>query len=108
MLDYVRSETDLRLWVHKALLAGGYVRTDKPIDPAYDHPGTTRRLETVRAVSAELGVTPNQAVLAWLAGGNPGCRPIVGASTVAQIEETIAAADLKLDPDVRARLDAVS
>jgi aryl-alcohol dehydrogenase-like predicted oxidoreductase len=108
MLDYVRSEPDLTLWVYKALLAGGYVRADKPIDPAYDHPGTTRRLETVHAVSAELGVTPNQVVLAWLAGGDPACRPIIGASTVAQLEETVAGADLKLDPDVRSRLDAVS
>jgi aryl-alcohol dehydrogenase-like predicted oxidoreductase len=108
MLDYVRTEPDLTLWVYNALMAGGYVRADKPIDPAYDHPGTTRRLETLRAVSADLGVTPNQVVLAWLAGGDPACRPIVGASTLAQLEETIAAADLKLDPDVRDRLDAAS
>lgn len=108
MLDYVRSEPDLTLWVYSSLMAGGYVRADKPFDPAFDHPGTTRRVATLREVAAKLGVTPNQVVLAWLTGGAPAVLPIVGASTVAQLDETIAAADLTLDDEIRARLDAVS
>lgn len=104
MLDYVRSE-DLPLWAYNTLMAGGYTRPDKPFDPAFDHPGTTRRLETLREVAAGLGATPNQVVLAWLTSGEARIRPIVGATSIAQLDETIAAADLKLDPELRARLD---
>lgn len=107
MLDYARTE-NLPLWAYNTLMAGGYTRPDKPFDQAYDHPGTTKRLETLHEVATELGATPNQVVLAWLAGGDVTIRPIVGATSLAQLDETIAAADLKLDPEQRTRLDEAS
>jgi aryl-alcohol dehydrogenase-like predicted oxidoreductase len=45
-------------------------------------------------------------VLAWLMQGEPAMIPVVGASTVAQLEELLGAVDLHLDGDVRERLDA--
>lgn len=107
MLDYVRNEPDLTLWAYNTLMAGGYVRSDKPIDPAYDHPGTSRRLAVLTEVSRELGVSPNQVVLAWLMGGQPAVRPIVGATSVAQLDESLSAVELNLDPTIRDRLDSV-
>ncbi|GGO65260.1 aldo/keto reductase [Nonomuraea cavernae] len=104
MLDYVRAEPDLTLWAYNTLMAGAYTRADRPIPEIYDHPGTTRRLAVLREVSSELGVTPNQVVLAWLLAD--GYVPIVGVSTMAQLDEAVGAADLKLDDDLRARLDA--
>jgi aryl-alcohol dehydrogenase-like predicted oxidoreductase len=38
--------------------------------------------------------------------GEPPMIPVVGASTVAQLDELLGAADLQLDDHVRARLDA--
>ncbi|MDH2427571.1 aldo/keto reductase [Sphaerisporangium sp. TRM90804] len=102
-LDYVRTE-GLRLWVYTSLLAGAYSgRADRPVPAHYDHPGTARRLARLREVAAELGATPNQVVLAWLLAQD--IVPIVGVSSAPQLEEALAAVDLKLDDEVRARLD---
>ncbi|MEO3808603.1 aldo/keto reductase [Sphaerisporangium sp. B11E5] len=100
--DYLRAE-GLRLWAYTSLLAGAYTREDRPIPPAYDHPGTERRLAALRSVAEELGATVNQVVLAWLTA--QGVVPIVGVSTLAQVEEAVGAADVKLDDELRARLD---
>ncbi|NUR92034.1 MAG: aldo/keto reductase [Nonomuraea sp.] len=104
--DYVAAEPDLSLWLYNTLMAGAYTRADRPVPEIYDHPGTARRLAVLREVAGELGATPNQVVLAWLLAD--GHVPIVGVSTMAQLEEAIGAADLKLDPELRARLDGVS
>jgi aryl-alcohol dehydrogenase-like predicted oxidoreductase len=45
-------------------------------------------------------------VLAWLIGGDVTTVPIVGVSSIAQLEEALDALDLKLDGEHRARLDA--
>ncbi|MCW2870405.1 aldo/keto reductase [Actinacidiphila oryziradicis] len=108
LLDHVRSEPDLTLLAYSTLLSGAYTRADKQLPAAYDHPGTPRRLAALREVAAELGATVNQVVLAWLTGGSPSVLPIVGFSSVAQLDETIAAMDLTLDPAHRALLDAAA
>jgi aryl-alcohol dehydrogenase-like predicted oxidoreductase len=56
-------------------------------------------------VAAEVGATANQVVLAWLIGGEIPVVPLVGASSVAQLEESLAAVDLELTAQQRARLD---
>jgi aryl-alcohol dehydrogenase-like predicted oxidoreductase len=45
-------------------------------------------------------------VLAWLIGGEVPVIPLVGASSVAQLDESLAAVDLELTAAQRARLDA--
>ncbi|MCK2212670.1 aldo/keto reductase [Actinomadura sp. ATCC 31491] len=103
LLDYVAAEPDLTLWAYNTLMFGAYTRQDRPIPEIYDHPGTTARLAALREVAGELGATVNQVVLAWLMAD--GVVPIVGVSTMAQLDEAIGAADLKLDPELKARLD---
>jgi aryl-alcohol dehydrogenase-like predicted oxidoreductase len=44
-------------------------------------------------------------VLAWLMGGELPVIPLVGASSVAQLEESLGAVDLELSAGQRARLD---
>ncbi|MFC0005617.1 aldo/keto reductase [Micromonospora siamensis] len=44
-------------------------------------------------------------VLAWLMGGDVPAIPLGGASSVAQLEESLAAVDLDLTAEQRARLD---
>ncbi|MEV4253576.1 aldo/keto reductase [Spirillospora sp. NPDC049652] len=105
-LDYVASEDDLALWAYTPLLNGAYTRDDRPPAEAYDHPGTTRRLAALAKAADDLGVTRNQVVLAWLTGGTPPVTPIVGVSTLAQLDEAVAGAALVLPADVRAELDA--
>ncbi len=105
VLDYVRSEPDISLWAYGPVMRGAYAHPDRPLHPAYDHPGTPARLAALREVAAEVGATPNQVVLAWLMGGDPPVIPIVGVSSVAQLDEVLAAADLELDDALRRRLD---
>ncbi|GAB3118324.1 aldo/keto reductase [Streptomyces calidiresistens] len=105
LLDYVRSEPDLTLMAYSSLIAGAYTRPDKPLSAAYDHPGTEPRLAALREVATELGATPNQVVLSWLMGGDPPVIPIVGVTSVEQLDEVLGAGELTLPAEARARLD---
>jgi aryl-alcohol dehydrogenase-like predicted oxidoreductase len=71
----------------------------------FDHAGTPRRLAALQAVTSETGATANQVVLAWLMGGELPVIPLVGASSVAQLEESLGAVDLELSAEQRVRLD---
>jgi aryl-alcohol dehydrogenase-like predicted oxidoreductase len=105
LLSYLRAE-GLPLVAYSPLLGGAYVRRDKPLGVEFDHAGTPARLAVLREVAAEAGATVNQVVLAWLLGGDVPMIPLVGASSVAQLEESLAAVDLELTAEQRARLDA--
>ncbi|WP_026411031.1 aldo/keto reductase [Actinomadura oligospora] len=105
-LDYVGAERDLAVWAYTPLLSGAYTRDDRPLSEAYDHPGTTRRLAALAKAADDLGVTRNEVVLAWLTGGAPPVTPIVGVSSVAQLDEAMTGAALVLPPELRAELDA--
>ena len=104
--SYLRAEPGLALVAYSPLLAGGYVRQDKPLGAEFDHPGTPVRLAALREVAGETGATVNQVVLAWLIGAEVPVIPLVGASSVAQLDESLAAVDLELTAQQRARLDA--
>ncbi|MGY6019430.1 aldo/keto reductase [Streptomyces spinosirectus] len=105
LLTYLRAEPGLTLVAYSPLLKGAYTHPDRlPSD--FDHPGTPPRLAALHDVARETGATPNQVVLAWQLGGELPIIPLVGASSVAQLEENLAAADLELTADQRARLDA--
>jgi len=106
VLSYVRSDPALTLVAYSPLLGGSYARNDRPLEDHYDHPGTAARLTALREVARDADATPNQVVLAWLMGGDIPVLPLVGASSVAQIDESLAAIDLQLTPEQRHRLDA--
>jgi aryl-alcohol dehydrogenase-like predicted oxidoreductase len=97
----------LEIWAYTALMGGSYDRDDRPLDPAYDHPGTARRLAALTALAAELEVTRGQLVLAWLVGGTPSVTPILGGSRPEQLDAALAGVRLVLSPEHRAVLDSV-
>jgi aryl-alcohol dehydrogenase-like predicted oxidoreductase len=104
LVDYAAAE-GLTLLAYSPLLKGVYARPGEAPMAGYDHPTNRARLAVLREVAAELGATPAQVVLAWLMQGQPPTIPVVGASTVAQLEELLGAVDLRLDGEVRERLD---
>ncbi|MGO1054381.1 aldo/keto reductase [Crossiella sp. CA198] len=106
LLDYVRTEDNLVLTAYTTLLFGAYTRPDRPLHEHYDHPGTQRKIAVLQAVAAELGATVNQVVLAWLLHGNPLVVPVLGVSSVAQLAESLDAAELELSADQLGRLAA--
>jgi aryl-alcohol dehydrogenase-like predicted oxidoreductase len=105
LLSLVSAERDLTIVAYSALLRGGYVRSDVPLDALYDHAGTPPRLAALTAVAKETGATVNQVVLAYLIGGAVPVVPLISASSVAQLDESLAAVDLELTPEQRSRLD---
>jgi aryl-alcohol dehydrogenase-like predicted oxidoreductase len=107
LMSCLRAEPGLTLVAYSPLLGGAYVREDKPLPPDYDHPGTPARLAVLREVAKETGASVNQVVLAWQMGGPLPVIPLAGASSVAQLDENLAAVDLELTADQRARLDGV-
>ncbi|MFY1632992.1 aldo/keto reductase [Solwaraspora sp. WMMB335] len=104
LLDYVRTR-ELTMFAYTTLLWGAYSRADKPLQEHYLHPGTDRRRGALARVASELGVTANQVVLAWLIEHDPPIVPIVGVSSVAQLDEAIGAVDLQLPAELRKVLD---
>ena len=108
ILSYLRAEPAMTLVAYSPLLNGAYTRQDKELDRAYDHPGTRARLDALGQVAKETGATANQVVLAWLIGGEPAVVPLVGASSVAQLDESLAAVDLELSAEQRQLLDAAN
>ncbi|MGW8644303.1 aldo/keto reductase [Micromonospora chalcea] len=105
LLSYLRAEPQLTLVAYSPLLKGAYVRPER-LGEEYAVPATPARLEALRAVAAETGATVNQVVLAWLMGGDIPAVPLVGFSSVAQLEESLGAVDLELTAEQRTRLDS--
>jgi aryl-alcohol dehydrogenase-like predicted oxidoreductase len=108
ILSYLRAAAGMTLVAYSPLLSGGYARPGKQLDRAYDHPGTRARLRALDQVARETGATASQVVLAWLIGGELPVVPLVGASSVAQLDESLAAVDLRLSGEQRRLLDAAS
>ncbi|WP_125776308.1 aldo/keto reductase [Antribacter gilvus] len=111
LLDYAAStgvdgRPGLAVAAYSPLQQGVYARDDRLLARGSDHPSSRERVTLLRQVAAEIGATPNQVALAWLLGGEHPVIPVVGASTVAQVDEILGAADLVLDEEARARLDA--
>src|SRR5664280_2702948 len=62
----------------------------------------------LESAARELGVTPLQVALAWLLQRAPAVLPIPGTSSVAHVQENVAAAGLKLPDSVFTLLSAIA
>ena len=60
------------------------------------------------SVAAECGATPMQVAIAWLLRRSPNILLIPGTSSLAHLQENIAAAELELPADAMARLDGIA
>jgi aryl-alcohol dehydrogenase-like predicted oxidoreductase len=67
-----------------------------------------RILQALDTVAARTGAKPAQIAIAWLVGQPDVTAPIASATSVAQVEELIAAVRLSLDAESRALLDSAS
>ena len=75
----------------------------RPVAPATESASTE-----LAAVAAELDATAAQVSLAWLLDRSPVVLPIPGTTTIAHLEENVAAADLRPRPEQRQRLDTIA
>ena len=104
------------------LLTGKHARTAPPAGGSRFTLGTAgttyvqrywkeREFDTVDAVvklAAENGVEPATLALAWVLAHPAVTAPLVGASKPEQLQASIAAVDLSLDPALKARLDELT
>jgi aryl-alcohol dehydrogenase-like predicted oxidoreductase len=73
--------------------------------------GTERNwatVDTVRLIADQTGATPSQVALSWVTNRPAVSSTIIGARTMKQLTDNLAAAELQLDPEAIARLDTVS
>jgi aryl-alcohol dehydrogenase-like predicted oxidoreductase len=110
-LAFLRSRPELALVSYSPILKGVY---DDPVKrqghwsmAAYEGADSETRLVALARVARELGVLPNQLVLAWLLQQrSPRVIPLVGPRTPAQLEQNLRAVHIELTPEQCARLDA--
>ncbi|MFB6839679.1 aldo/keto reductase [Streptomyces sp. NPDC056361] len=107
LLDYLGTRPELSFVAYTTQLTGAYTDPRKEIPEQYRHEGSGRRLAVLAEVAKELGLTANQVVLAWALGGGLPVLPVVGASSVGQLDESLDAVGVRLDDAVRRRLDGV-
>ncbi len=74
----------------------------------FDSDRNWRILDALIGVAKELGATPSATALAWLAARPHVTSVIFGARTVAQLDDNLAAADIKMPPELMKRLDDAS
>jgi aryl-alcohol dehydrogenase-like predicted oxidoreductase len=104
-LDFLRRNPSFEGWVYTATLQGRYDRNDRPLEPEYHHPGTERRLAALTRVATARGFQSGQVVLAWLTSNTPALTPIVGVSTVEQLDQAVEGASTLLTKDELTTLD---
>jgi aryl-alcohol dehydrogenase-like predicted oxidoreductase len=101
MLDYLRINGDIALVPYSPILRGIYDdaerRVSLPVWQDYAGPDSEDRLAKVAKVAADLGMTGNQVVLAWLL--HQGTFPIVGPRTWEHWEAYRPAFDLQLSDE---------
>lgn len=68
-------------------------------------PHGLRVAEIVKGIAKELGRTPSQVAIAWLWHEKAVASPILGARTVAQLEDNLGALDVVLPPEALATLE---
>lgn len=74
----------------------------------FDKYRTPRALDvarTVRNLAEELGCSPSQLAIAWLRARSAAHIPIVGARTLAHLDDNLKAVELELSPEIMRRLD---
>jgi aryl-alcohol dehydrogenase-like predicted oxidoreductase len=64
--------------------------------------------EVVKSVARDLDTTPSQVAIAWTLQNPAVVAPIVGARTLAQLEDNLKALEVTLPPEALERLDAAS
>jgi len=109
-LHHLRHNPELTLVAYSPLLKGGYgdpARRAHPVMNEYRGEDAEARFAVVADLATQLGVTPNQVVLAWLLHQtSPTAVTLIGPRTLPQFEETLPALELKLTGEQLTYLDS--
>jgi aryl-alcohol dehydrogenase-like predicted oxidoreductase len=109
---FLRSRS-VPLVAYSCLLSGTY---DRGVLPGPEYPAiherfrgekNQKRLDTLLDLSKRENITPGQIVLAWLLQQDFQVCPLLGVSRSSQLNENIAAADIRLDEDIMEKLNSL-
>lgn len=101
----VCTAADVTMIGYSPLLSGAYTRPDRPLPDAYQHPGAQEQLRVLHQAAETTGLDAGQVVLTWMSQRRFPVIPVVGVSTVAQLESAVRAVDTPLDAEVLAALE---
>jgi aryl-alcohol dehydrogenase-like predicted oxidoreductase len=87
---------------------GTRLATNEMYQTRYRDPGYWDAAERFSALASDLGHAPATLAVAWVAGHAAVTSVLLGARSVEQLNDTLAAADLVLADDVRARVAAIT
>ena len=79
-----------------------------PLGSAFSQMAKVTQQPAVIETAVELGATPAQVGLAWLLAHDPAVLLIPGTSSLDHLAENVGAADVRLDDQMMARLDALA
>jgi aryl-alcohol dehydrogenase (NADP+) len=74
----------------------------------YWHEGMFETVDALQEIARDAGLSLTTLAVAWVLAHPSVTSPIIGASRPDQLDDTIAAADIVLDDDVKARLDELT
>jgi aryl-alcohol dehydrogenase-like predicted oxidoreductase len=104
LLDCCR-ENNITILAYSALLAGAYTRDDRQLSEQYLGMDSDVRMKALKDIAAEVGVTPNQIILAWMLHSDPVVLPLIAASTREQMQENLDVLDVQLTQEQMKRLN---
>jgi aryl-alcohol dehydrogenase-like predicted oxidoreductase len=73
----------------------------------YETPGAAQAIDKYLALAKELGLEPAQFALAYVTSRPFVTSNIIGATTIAQLETDMASIEVKITPEIEARIDAI-
>ncbi len=94
----------ITLFGYSILLSGAYTRADRPLPAQFAGVDSDERIAALKSVAAELNVSPNQVIIAWMRQSKPSVVPLIAGSRTEQLKENIDALKIVLSDDQMNRL----
>jgi aryl-alcohol dehydrogenase-like predicted oxidoreductase len=98
---------DLTMLPYSPLLGGCYGREDRPVPEGYVTTENRLKMDAVQDIANRKDATGNQVALAWMTQRDPPTIPVIGCSTVDQLEENLAALELDLSAAELSHLNCI-
>jgi aryl-alcohol dehydrogenase-like predicted oxidoreductase len=102
--EFCKKKT-ISLMAYSPLLGGAYVRNDRIIPVQYQSAINDFKMAGLKEIAAELQVSANAVVLAWMMQSSPSVIPMVSGSTVAQLNENLSVLSFTLSKNQMERLN---
>ena len=106
LVDYC-DQADLSVLPYSPTLQGCYGRDDRSIPEGYVRTENRLKMRLVSELAERKGVNGNAVALAWMVGRDQPTVPVVGCSSVEQLDQNLAALDVSFTDEEQRRLDAI-